>query len=440
MTESTTTSLIPLPDKTAIEAFKTPGGLEPLLVAIEAECRAQPVVLNTENGRKNIKTLNHKVATTKTTIESIGKKLQEPFQAEIDLILAGRKVAWARLETLQKEILKPLNDWEAEEKARIAGHETAVKELEGRAVFEPETIPTSADIEARIVAVNEMAARPWEEYSSRHVRIRGEVLDKLEAALAAAKAREAEEAAHAAWLAMLAEADQENHEFNITRAAAKAARELAEAQAQVEIIWAEAHRENAEFDQRIAEAQAEHNRWQTIYAEAEAENRDFDQRAREESTRVAGQREALVRLSRIGAFFQTYNLSSAALRARIAEAYNLFSERDWQEFKVEAKSVYDEAVTALISQIQVAEAEELARATKTADAALAAAKAEQYVAEAKRKEDESHRGKVNGEATDAIADILSGLSEGGSEEPQDWAFEIVTAISKGLIPHVSIKY
>lgn len=379
MTDNPGTSLIPINDETrAIAAFKTEGGLEPLLTAIEAECRAVPQVLNTDNGRKNIASLAYKIAQAKVKLDEIGAALNAPHQTEIDKVNAGRKVAKARLQALQDEIRAPLTQWEADEKKRIAAHEDKLKWFESLIIWGPEMPKpvTSEMIQARIDLIN-ADARDWQEYSTRAARIKDENLKALAEDLETTKAAEAEAAATVAWLAMYDSAIQENREFDLKRASAKAARELAEASAKVELVWSEAHRENAEFDkaaaerrEKAAEIKAEDEKWQRIFSEADSENREFDA-------------------------------------------------------KIEAKAEAERAA---------------AKATQDEKDRVAAEEAATAKATAEREADEKHRQEINGAAVDAISDILTGLSDGETEDPQDWAFEIVQAISRGEVPNVSIKY
>jgi len=377
-------SLIPLDENKALKAFKDPEGLEPLLSAIEAECRQYPVVLNTENGRKNIAGLAYKVSQAKNRIDEIGKGLTDEARQFVNGINKARSAAWERLESLQKEIRAPLDEWEAREKERIKGHEDALAAIQALAVFPAELpAPTSAEIEARIKTLKEGRGQAWEEYETRAARYTSETLQALNAARQEALNREAEAKAQADFEAMYSAALQENREFDIAVAAAKAAREQAEekarqereaaaAQAAIDLIWEQAHRENAEFDQRAAElrAEAEENaKWQAIFAAAESENEAFDTKAR-------------------AAQFAKAEADRAALRAAQ-------EEKDRQ-----------------------------AKAEKEAADAQAA-----------RDADTANRQKKNGEAIEAIADIIA-----AGHSRDDLAFEIVTAISKGEIPNVSIKY
>lgn len=381
MTEQTaSTSLIPLQDNRAIEAFKTKGGLEPLLVAIELECRAQPQILNTQSGRDNIRSLAYKIAQAKTRLDEIGMGINEPHQAEIDKVNAGRKVAKARLQSLQDEIRAPLTEWEQNEKKRIAAHEDKLKWFESLIIWGPEMPKpvTSAMIQARIDLING-DGRDWQEYGNRALRIKGEMLKALAGDLETTKAAEAEAQATAVWLAMYDSALQENREFDIKRASAKAARELAEAAAKIDLVWTEAQADNAEFDRQAeekrriaAEERADNEKWQRIFAEADAENRAHDAK-----------------------------IEAAAEAQRAAE-----------------QATKDEA----------------ARQQKARD--------DEAAATAAREADQKHRQQINGAAIDAISGILKGLMYADNAGPdyQDLAFEIVTAIAKGDIPHVKIEY
>lgn len=373
MTEN---SLIPIEENKALMAFKTEGGLEPLLVAIEKEARAVPVVLNTQNGRDNIASLAYKIARTKTTVDAIGKGLNQEHQKQIDLVNAARNIAWARFESLQKEIRKPLDDWEAAEKARKGEHEALLVEMEKLAIFDPEANPepTSAEIQARMEKLEEDPNRTWDEYSTRAARIKRETMDKLAESLLAAQARE--EAARIAEEERVAEEKrkQAERDAEIARVAAEEARRIAQEEAEIDIIWERAHRENAEFDTRKAEERAEYEedlKWQAIYAAADAENESFDR---------------------------------ALIARRVAQ--------------VQAEDAAARAVQA--------ERDKLEKEKKEADAAVA-----------KRQADEEHRIRINNEAQEAIERIL--VME-NSALHKDIAARIILAISQGEIPNVTIKY
>lgn len=384
MTENQTKSLIPIEDSKALAAFRNPGGLEPLLQAIEKECRQAPAVTNTENGRKNIASLAYKIAQAKNRLDEIGKGLTEESRTFIKTINDARSDAWDRLEALQKEIRRPLDEWEQKEKERIAGHEKAIADIQAFAIFPAELPPpSSAQIEERIAGLKAQPARAFEEYETRAARITGETLDALNEKLKDALVKEAIEAENKRWESIFADADRENREFDIARAAATAAREAAEEKARKEkeeaaaqnaiaLIWEQAHRENAEFDQRQAEARAEAEeaqKWAAIFAAADAENDSFDIRRR-----------------------AAENARQEAARAAEKAAQD---ERD-----------------------KIAREEE-----------------EKKRAQAARDADAANRQKKNGEAQDALEQIIASF-----DTMEDIAFEIVTAISKGEIPHVSIKY
>lgn len=433
------TSLIPLEDNKAIEAFKNEGGLEPLLSAIEAECRAQPQVLNTKNGRENIASLAYKIARTKTFLDDFGSKLNAPYQAEIDRINAGRKLAKTRLQALQDEIRAPLTKWEAEEKVRIAAHEEKLKWIESLIVWGadmPKPI-TSAMIQGRIDLITS-DARDWQEYATRAEKVKAAALEALRADLETTAAAEAEAAETAEWLAMYAAAEQENREHDMKRAAARAARELAEAAAAVEIVWAEAHRENAEFDQRQAEARAEAARWASIYAEADSENAEFDRRAQAEAERKKAH---VLRIGKIILLKEGAGaLHSAVIQARIDQIADLYGGHDWQEFAEEAEKAKEESLGALGTELTAAAFREAEAKKAAEDEAIAAAAADARAAEAERERNRAHKNRINGEACDALAAILEDMGDAVGEDTADWAFVIVEAISEGRIPNVKITY
>ena len=142
------------------EFFK-PGASDELLSRLEAEVRtiAASLDISTDKGRAEIASLAYKVARTKTGLDEEGKRLVEGKKAEVKAVDQERARIWDRVESLQKEVRKPLTEWESAEKARIASQEEAIRTLRSFSSFE--IAPTIADIEMAISAAK--TVRRWPE-------------------------------------------------------------------------------------------------------------------------------------------------------------------------------------------------------------------------------------------------------------------------------------
>lgn len=379
MTEN---NLILLEDENAVltraaVAFQTPENLEPLLSALEQEARAHIQVLNTENGRKNIRKLHRQIGSAKNRIDEVGEKLNEAAKAHIKIINGNRSLAWERIEKLQAEIIAPLEQWESAEKERVAAHEAALKEIQALCVFDPIYPPPDSSALSAIIDRLSNDTRDWEEYKTRAGQIKSEVLLQLTKAKEQAIAREKEAAdAEAARLAE-EKRKQEEREAAIAAAAAKAARELAEAQAAVDLVYEQAQKENAEFDlaaEKQKAADAEAKMWRDMFAAADSDNESFDL---QKKAREAAQAEAL----------KAAELAAKAERDKIAAE---------EQKKAEEQSA--------------------------------------------READEANRNKKNGEAIGAIEDVITDCLDFCEIDTHEIATQILTAIAQGKIPHVRIQY
>jgi len=118
------------------------------------------------------------------------------------------------------------------------------------------------------------------------------------------------------------------------------------------------------------------------------------------------------------------------------------------EYAERAKNVYAQTSAGLKAKLddaqkrekEAAEAAETKRLKDIADAAQATIDAEK-AAEDKRKANEAHNKKVNGEAAQAIQDILAAsMFKDGEADLVRTANLVVVAIIEGKIPHTTIKY
>lgn len=187
----------------------------------------------------------------------------------------------------------------------------------------------------------------------------------------------------------------------------EALRVEAEQKAEIERLQREAaEREQREREERIAREAEEK-------AKLEAEQKlreEEDRRREEEERRIAAEKEKLEAERRELEAKKQAEEDRLAAERREAEA----KERAEEERKAAAERAREEE-RARIEAEKKAEAEEAA----------------------KRKADQEHRAAVNGEILEALLAVAAGLSIGDGEA---FAAAIVTEISRGRIPHVSIAY
>jgi len=197
------TELIEIEKLNAIDVFKE-GGLDTIIAKIEDDCRAIHRDPTTQEGRDNIRSLAAKIARTKTALDDVGKNLTADWKKKAREVDVVRSAAWDRLEALQKEIRKPLTDFEDAEKARVKAHNEGLAQMrdyEARSI----SMQTLEEFNAAIAAVDALLRRQWEEFAPTAAEVGEDVLKVL-------NARKAEREKYFADQAELARLRKENEE------------------------------------------------------------------------------------------------------------------------------------------------------------------------------------------------------------------------------------
>jgi len=302
-----------LPDTAVlIAAFSDADKMEAILTRIEQEVTSVVPDMSTTASRKAIASTAYKVARSKTALDEVGKTITEDARKHIDSVNATRRNVRDRLENLQRDVRKPLDEWEAAEAARVADLEDRLRDF-------TDDLPTSDHDSADIADVlREIDAIPvdatWAEFKDRAAAAKAAALDTLKGTLNKARAREAERA-----------------ELERLRAEA-AAREAAEQRRLTEerqaAEAARIEREKAEAAERAAQAERER---------ADTERRQTEERHAREVA-AAAQREADERAQAAR--------QAAETEARHKREMEAAAERERQAVERERKRIADEQAKA----------------------------------------------------------------------------------------------
>ncbi len=292
--------LITLDTLQPLQVF-TENGLDPLIDKVEKEARSILLDISTEKGRKEIASLAHKIAKSKTALDKMGKDLVSGWKEQAKKVDTERSKAWDRLEALQKEIRQPLTDWEDREKARIATHEAKLAEIEsgGRATLENwQTLSVEA-MNDRLKEIEAEAAVDWQEFCVRAKQAIAEAVASIRSALQRREAHDKEQAELARLRREEAERKQREHEERLkAEAAAKAKAEAEEnakkaAEAEAERVKAEqekAEKERLRIQREKEEAEARANKAEedrlAAIQKAEAERKTAEEKAEKERVAV----------------------------------------------------------------------------------------------------------------------------------------------------------
>jgi hypothetical protein len=372
------TGLAIIPEINTLTFFQ-PGASKDILAKLEADVREQAAKLDisTKANRESIVRLSNLVCKTKTGLDAAGKDLVSDEKKRLKLIDEERSAVWDRLEALQKEVRKPVTDWEDADKKRVAGLEFKVLSMSELA-----SIPygaTTADIESRLAEMNALVMTNMQEFTSRAELAEKQTREYLTKALAEAQKRDEE--------------------------AAEMARLRAESLA----------REQKERDERIAQEARE-----KAQREAEAERKRI-----EEEKFAAEAKAKQAEASRIAAQEQAERDAKAAEERRQREAEEA-EKRHQEAIAAAAKKAEDDRIAA------EAKAKKDAELAVEAEKSRAAAEAKQIAEEtALREKNKKHKASINNAAADALE--ATGLSK-------EDAVKVVTAIAQGKVPNVKISY
>ena len=279
--EVETTELVTLPAReVALQVYSTAGGLDPLIEEIRNKVSGVVYDMTTAKGRAECASDAFKVAKSKTAIEKLGKALSAEYKEIPKKIDAERRRAFDELEALQKQVRRPLDEWEQAEEARIAKHKDGIEWFRLRA--EENQGLNSFELKANIdLAKSRYVDESWEEFEAEAHRAKAKAIEALTAALAAREKYEADQA-ELARLKAEAEARRiQDEKDRIAREAAERATREAEAKAQAE-REAAARRE---AQAKAAAEQAERDRLEAIERQKQAE-------ARAEAERLAAEQRA----------------------------------------------------------------------------------------------------------------------------------------------------
>lgn len=120
--------LVVIENLNAVDIFKA-GGIDPILERIREQVQSDVPDVSTLKGRKEIASIAHKVAKSKTLLDGFGKDLADKLNAQLKPINAERKKARDSLDALKEEVRKPLTEWEEAEETRVTSHREKIQEL-----------------------------------------------------------------------------------------------------------------------------------------------------------------------------------------------------------------------------------------------------------------------------------------------------------------------
>lgn len=287
------TTIVDLVSENPALVFGGSVDFEEFLLGLRSQVCGSSADMSKAKYRDAIKSDAYRVTRLKTAIDNAGKELTETHRREVDRVNVVRRDIKGRLDALRDDVRRPLDQWEEQEKARIASHEAVLASIEAAGAVAIDD--TAACLAARIKRLNAMDLTEGElqEFSDGAVRLRAGVVERLlEAQARAAKAEaEAEELARLRQeAAERAERDRREAEARETKEREeRAAREEAERKEREEELRREREIAAAKKAEERAKAEAERERQALIRKHEEELRRREAEAARQEAERKAAE-------------------------------------------------------------------------------------------------------------------------------------------------------
>lgn len=264
-TDNTQAQLVVIEPTTAVALFTEGQGIAELLADIRQKATSLVPDTSTAKGRKEIASIAHAVARTKTYLDGLGKEQTDKFKEIPKRIDANRKQIRDTLDTLKDEVRAPLTQFEEAETARVAALQSRLARLNELGTSASIEI-AAADLQTMLQEVEQTALDDsWQELQPQATVAKELAAKRIGEALAARQKYEAEQAELELLRQKQAEQERIDRERLIAEQAAEQAR-LKEEERQRQEREAAQHREQ----EAQRQAQAAREREEQARRDAEA--------------------------------------------------------------------------------------------------------------------------------------------------------------------------
>lgn len=290
-TDNTQAQLVVIEPTTAVALFTEGQGVAELLADIRQKATSLVPDITTAKGRKEIASVAHAVARTKTYLDGLGKEQTDKFKEIPKRIDANRKQIRDTLDALKDEVRAPLTQYEAAEEARVAALQSRLarlNELGSSASIEI----AAADLQVMLQEVEQNALDDsWQELLPQATVAKELATKRLGEALAARQKYESEQAELEQLRQKQAEQDRIDRERLIAEQAAEQARREEENRQRLEREAAQHREQEAQRQAQVAQQAAEQARRDSEAAELARQKAEANaaRQAEEAAARAAEQ-------------------------------------------------------------------------------------------------------------------------------------------------------
>ena len=290
--DNTQAQLVVIEPTTAVALFTEGQGVAELLADIRQKATSLVPDITTPKGRKEIASVAHAVARTKTYLDGLGKELTDQYKEIPKRIDANRKTLRDTLDTLKDEVRAPLTQYEEAEEARVAALQSRLARLnELGSSASIEIAAADLQVMLREVVDEFVLDDSWQELLPQATVARELAAKRLGESLAARQKYEAEQAELEALRKKQAEQDRIDRERLIAEQAAEQARREEENRQRLEREAAQHREQEAQRQAQVAQQAAEQARRDSEAAELARQQAEANaaRQAEEAAARAAEQ-------------------------------------------------------------------------------------------------------------------------------------------------------
>lgn len=290
-TDTAQTHLVVIEPTAAVALFTEGQGVAELLADIRQKATSLVPDTTTAKGRKEIASIAHAVARTKTYLDGLGKEQTDKFKEIPKRIDANRKQIRDTLDALKDEVRAPFTQYEAAEEARAAALQSRLarlNELGSSASIEI----AAADLQVMLNEVEQNALDDtWQELLPQATVAKELAAKRLGEALAARQKYEADQAELEQLRQKQAEQERIDRERLIVEQAAEQARQEEENRQRLEREAAQHREQEAQRQAQVARQAAEQARRDSEAAELARQQAEANaaRQAEEAAARAAEQ-------------------------------------------------------------------------------------------------------------------------------------------------------
>lgn len=267
-TKTDTTQLVVIEPTTAVALFTEGQGVAELLADIRQKATSLVPDTTTAKGRKEIASIAHAVARTKTYLDGLGKEQTDKFKEIPKRIDANRKQIRDTLDALKDEVRAPLTQFEEVEAGRVAALQTRLTRIDDLGFSANIELP-SPDLKAMLLEVEQTELDDtWQELLPQATVSKELAAKRLGEVLEARQKYEAEQAELEALRKKQVEQERIDRERLIAEQAAEYARKQEEERQRME-------REAAQHRELEAQRQAQAAREREEQARRAAETAEL---------------------------------------------------------------------------------------------------------------------------------------------------------------------